>query len=212
MINKILSRISSAHLIAAIALLFAIGGGSALALQGANGVNSGDIRNGSVRSADVRNNGLRGVDIREGTLNCSAIPDADCSADAGGGSTTTAFSFRTSADETVNNLVDAGGLTIDVSCTGTDLTATAETSVDNSSIFTASFNTGSSTDPVANEDNDSDFDSGDPRELLGENQNLQVGHTSYAAGTTGRVVDVQWSSDEATGNLDCLFVGQVTVG
>jgi hypothetical protein len=26
------------------------------------------------------------------------------------------------------------------------------------------------------------------------------------------VVDVQWSSDEATGNLDCLFVGQVTVG
>jgi hypothetical protein len=130
----------------------------------------------------------------------------------GGGSTTTTFSFRTSADETVDNLVNAGGLTIDVSCAGTVLTATARTSVDNSSIFTASLDTANGADPVENQENDSDFDSVDPRELLGENPQLQVGHTSYAAGANGPVVDVQWSSDVATGNFDCLFVGQVTVG
>jgi hypothetical protein len=220
MIDRIRSRFSSAHLIAGTALLFAVGGGSALALQGVNSVNSGDIRNGSVRSADVRNNGLRGVDIREGTLNCGAIPNADCSADdategggapgtPGGGSTTTAFSFRTSTDQTVNNLVNAGGLTIDVNCTGADLDVVAETSVDNSTIYTASLQTAGTT--VANQDNDADFDTPDPRDLVHDGQEgLQVGHTSYAAGTSGPVVDVQWSSDEDTPNLDCVFVGQVT--
>ena len=121
------------------------------------------------------------------------------------------FSFRTSADKTVNNLVRAGGLTIDVSCTGTTLTATAETSVNDSSIYTASFDTANSVDPVDNQDNDADFDKPDPRDLLNENGGLQVGHTSYAAGTRGPAVDVLWSSD-TTPNFDCLFVGHVVVG
>ena len=60
-------------------------------------------------------------------------------------------------------------------------------------------------------DNDADFDSGDPRQLLGESDELQLGHTSYAAGSGGPVVDVLWSSD-TTPNFDCLFVGHVTVG
>ena len=76
------SRVTSAHLIAGVALLFAVGGGSAIALSGTNRVDSGDIRNGTVRSADVGTNALRGVDIREQSLDCAAIPGADCFADA----------------------------------------------------------------------------------------------------------------------------------
>lgn len=75
------SRVTSAHLIAGVALLFAVGGGSAVALKGTNSVDSGDIRNGAVRSADVGANALRGIDIREQSLDCGAIPDADCSTD-----------------------------------------------------------------------------------------------------------------------------------
>ena len=81
MIDRFRSRFSSAHLVAGAALLFAVGGGSAVALKGVNSVNSGDVRNNSLRGADVQRNSLKGADIREATLKCSAIPSVDCSAD-----------------------------------------------------------------------------------------------------------------------------------
>jgi hypothetical protein len=101
MIGKIRSRLSSAHLVAVVALVFAIGGGSALALVGKNTVFSDDIKNGQVKKPDIRkgavtkaklaanavnsakvvDNSLKGADIGEGTLSCAGIPNADCSAD-----------------------------------------------------------------------------------------------------------------------------------
>jgi hypothetical protein len=81
MMGKMRARISSAHLIGVVALVFAVAGGTALALPGVNSVNSGDVVNNSLRGKDVRNNSLTGRDVRETTLNCGAIPSADCSAD-----------------------------------------------------------------------------------------------------------------------------------
>jgi hypothetical protein len=218
-VKRIVLRLPRHSTVAAYAALFvALGGVSYAAINiPNNSVKSSDIRNGNVRSPDVRNNNLRGVDIREASLDCGGIPNADCSADdateGAGGSTTTAFSFRTSTDQTVNNLVNVGGLSIDVNCTGTDLDVTARTSVDDSWINTVSLNSTNDADPVDNQDNDSDFDVADPRNLLAEgDEGFQNGHTVYARGTGGPVVNVHWGSDEGTPNLACTFIGHVTVG
>jgi hypothetical protein len=64
MTTRLLRRLSGAHLMAALALAFAVAGGTALALPGKNSVDSGDIRNATVRGADVRNNSLTGADVK----------------------------------------------------------------------------------------------------------------------------------------------------
>jgi hypothetical protein len=64
LITRIRRRLSSAHLVAALALAFAVAGGTALALPGKNNVDSGDIKNATVRGADVRNNSLTGADVK----------------------------------------------------------------------------------------------------------------------------------------------------
>jgi hypothetical protein len=64
MTTRLLRRLSGAHLMAALALAFAVAGGTALALPGKNSVDSGDIKNATVRGVDVRNNSLTGADIK----------------------------------------------------------------------------------------------------------------------------------------------------
>ena len=218
---KLRDKLTYANVISTLCLFLLLGGGAAFAASqlGKNSVGTKQLRKNAVTTAKIKNQAVKSAKLADGAVTAAklapglAIPSPPGPPGApGGGSTTTSFSFRTSADETVNNLVQAGGLTIDVSCTGTVLTATAKTSVDNSSIYSASIDTSNLADPVDNQENDSNFDIGTPRPLLGENSALQVGHTSYAAGTNGPVVEVLWSSETGTPNVDCLFVGQVTVG
>jgi hypothetical protein len=218
---KLRDKLTYANVISTLCLFLLLGGGAAFAASqlGKNTVGTKQLKKNAVTTAKIKNQAVKSAKLADGAVTAAKLaPGVAISGPPGppgapaGGSTTRSFSFRTSADETVNNLVQAGGLTIDVSCTGTVLTATARTSVDNSSIFTASIDTANSADPVTNQENDSDFDIEDFRGLLLEDMNLQIGHTSYAAGTNGPVVNVQWSSAVGTGNFDCLFVGQVTVG
>jgi len=61
------ARPSAAVWIAFIALGVALSG-TAVALPGTSSVDSGDIRNNTVRSKDLRNNDVRGRDIRTGTV------------------------------------------------------------------------------------------------------------------------------------------------
>lgn len=109
------SRVTSAHLIAGVALVFAVGGGSAMALKGTNSVDSGDIRNGAVRSADVGTNALRGADIREQSLDCGAIPDADCSTDTTNPIVRGATANDGSGDV---DLISVGGFRFFLDCAG----------------------------------------------------------------------------------------------
>jgi hypothetical protein len=81
MMGRIRARISSAHLIGVAALVFAIGGAVAIANVPNNSVGTKKVKNGSLKGVDIRNNSLTGFDVRESTLNCGAIPNADCSAD-----------------------------------------------------------------------------------------------------------------------------------
>jgi hypothetical protein len=64
MIEKIRSHLSSAHLIGVAALLFAVGGGLALASVPKNSVNSAKVKNNTLKGVDVRNNSLTGADVK----------------------------------------------------------------------------------------------------------------------------------------------------
>src|SRR5215208_6328726 len=68
------SRPSPAMAVAFVALLAALSG-TAIALPGTNSVNSGDIKNSTIRSKDVRNNNLKGSDLRNGTVKSADVGD-----------------------------------------------------------------------------------------------------------------------------------------
>jgi hypothetical protein len=70
---KKLGRPSPATVIACLALFFAIAGGSALALQGRNSVNSGDIKNGQVKTSDIANNAVTTKKIKGNAVRTSDI-------------------------------------------------------------------------------------------------------------------------------------------
>jgi hypothetical protein len=81
MLTRLRARLSSAHVIAVIALFFAIAGGSAIALQGKNSVDSGDIRKNAVKSADIAKNAVKSADIAKNAVKTADIgPNAVTSA------------------------------------------------------------------------------------------------------------------------------------
>jgi hypothetical protein len=87
---------SPALILAFVALVAALGTGSAFALKGKNTVDTGDIKKNAVRSSDVKNNALTGADINEGTLSIAG-------GGGGGGGTTSdvqPFTARLAANQT----------------------------------------------------------------------------------------------------------------
>ena len=69
MLGKFRSRLTYANVVATLALFLALGGGTtAMALQGRNTVDSGDIINQQVKSPDLENAGVRSVDVLNGSL------------------------------------------------------------------------------------------------------------------------------------------------
>ena len=225
MIDKLREHLSSAHVIAFVALLFAIGGGLALANVPnrsvgklkikVNGIQSQNVNSNSINGRHVRQNSLTGADIDESTLNGALIPGIGAGQPGqpgapGGGSPTTSFSFRTDADTTVD-VFTGGGLTIEADCdAGNDLDVTAESGVNNSTIYSASMDPLPGT--VTNGAFDNDFDSGQTVDLLPDDTDKQVGHTTFGAGGMGPVVDVDWAVDNPTVEFDCEFIGHATVG
>ena len=149
-------KLSYANVISTLCLFLLLGGGAAFAASqlGKNSVGTKQLKKNAVTTAKIKNQAIKSAKLADGAVTAAKLapgvavsgPPGPPGAAPGGGSTTTSFSFRTSAEETVDNLVQAGGLTIDVSCKGTVLTATAETSVDNSSFYTASISTANGTD------------------------------------------------------------------
>ena len=80
-------RPSPTTVIACLALFFAIAGGSAIALQGRNSVDSGDIKrnavknsdiaNNAVKTGEIRNNHVRTADIQNGQVGEADVADAE---------------------------------------------------------------------------------------------------------------------------------------
>jgi hypothetical protein len=180
MIGKIRSRLTSAHLIGVVALVFAVAGGVALANVPNNSVGTKKIKNGAVttkkikngavtrakirnnavNSAKVANNSLTGADINESTLVGVQGPQGPPGPAGGGVSGASNLFFNAVAGTGNIVLYNANGLTIRASCSGgTVLTATAEASTDNSEIRTQNVRSG-------NEAGDTDFDSSDTISLI----------------------------------------------
>jgi hypothetical protein len=69
-------HLTFANVASALALFFAIGGGTAaIALQGKNRVDSGDIKNRAVKTRDLANNAATGAKVNESTF--TIVPDSD---------------------------------------------------------------------------------------------------------------------------------------
>ena len=74
--RRIRRHLTFANTASALALFFAIGGGTAaIALKGKNRVDSGDIRNGAVKTRDLGNNAATGAKVNESTL--TIVPNAN---------------------------------------------------------------------------------------------------------------------------------------
>ena len=79
---KHLGRPSPATVIACLALFFAVAGGSAMALQGKNTVDSGDIKKGQVKTSDIANNAvttkkIKANNVRSGDIANGQVRTAD---------------------------------------------------------------------------------------------------------------------------------------
>ena len=71
--TKKLGRPSPATVIACLALFFAVAGGSAIALQGRNSVDSGDIKPKAVKTSDIANNAVTTKKIKNNHVRAADI-------------------------------------------------------------------------------------------------------------------------------------------
>jgi hypothetical protein len=74
MSRRILRHLRS-HVIAYVALFFALTAGTAMALPGTNTVDSGDIINGQVKSADIANDKVNTIDLQDNQVRSSDVRD-----------------------------------------------------------------------------------------------------------------------------------------
>jgi hypothetical protein len=75
MIGRIRSRLSSAHVIAFVALVLAVTGTS-VALPGQNSVDTGDIKANAVTSSDIRQKTIKGGDVGNNALGANQIKES----------------------------------------------------------------------------------------------------------------------------------------
>ena len=86
MLKRLGRRPSPTTVIACLALFFAVAGGSAIALQGRNTVDSGDIKKGAVKTSDIANNAvttkkIKANAVRTGDIQNGQVRPADLAAD-----------------------------------------------------------------------------------------------------------------------------------
>jgi hypothetical protein len=213
MIGRIRSRVSSAHLVAVVALVFAAAGGTALALPGVNRVNSGDVKNGTLRGIDIKNNSLTGADIKESTLNGNAIPGAagpqgppGPPGPAGGGvSGATPLFFNAVAGTGATVLYNANGLELRALCSaGLDLDAVAETASDNSEIISDAVDGG--------ELSEEDFDTVDGALNILSATEEDAYVFSFHQGGSAATVSGEFAAWENSSHSRCQVFGHLVAG
>jgi hypothetical protein len=98
---------SPALILAFVALVAALGTGSAFALKGKNTVDAGDIKKNAVGSSEAKNQALTGTDVRNNSLTGADIDESTLSVSGGGGtggggatSNVQSFNARLAANET----------------------------------------------------------------------------------------------------------------
>jgi hypothetical protein len=215
------------------ALVIALGG-TAVALPGSNGVNSGDvknnsltskdvknnsltgkdIRNGRVAGADVKNNGLTGTDVNEGSLgkvpSSAAADTAGFAANAGtvGGRTVQRIAVLVPDEAPATTILNINGLVLTGTCDGNNWDITGTSTVQNAAVYFWGIDTDS--DTVDGDDFEGgDFDIGEEIDLVGNtgdgDGDTSQGQIDYVQANAANGVNVQYVLDEVDGG--CLFIG-----
>jgi hypothetical protein len=221
--------------VAFVALIAALSG-SAIALPGSNGVNSGDIKNNSVKSADVKNNGLTGKDIRNGRVgsadvknngltgtdinegslgqvpSAAAADTATNAINAGnaatvGGNRVARFRYTSAASTTETELFNVGGFRLVASCPGGVPALDLYTANDNSQFgFHYRDHAAGTSEGLAN----GVFDVGDSPDAV-ENALLSATANGVLTGPNGVVtVSMYFNDNLPGGDAGCTVSGTAT--
>jgi hypothetical protein len=223
-------RPTPAMAIAFVALLVALSG-TAVALPGKNSVDSGDIKNkqvkskdlannavtgkkvknSAIRSADVGNDSLTGADINEGTL--SQVPSANSAttAERAGDLAGRKMDFRVPPGTAATQVLNIGGFILTATCDADgNLSVVATTTVNDAFFVSRSLNQTGAADNVFT---DTDLDTTDSQDVVGNNQAFIQGFTNYE-NKNGSVVSVSWQADEdaPAAENNCVFAGTAVQG
>lgn len=201
MIARIRDRLSYGNVIATLALFLALGGGTAIALNGTNTVDSGDIINGQVR----------GVDVKESSL--ATVPNAR----RVGGLRANALVYRTNAgagSQKTFNLPD--GLKLVAKCEVGALSVTATSGKDNATMAREGVLAGD----MAAYGYDPDFDrSADPFNVINTSEKVAGTLTYVSPATTsgqGAETTVTYQGREdlfgSPDTKECVFAGTALTG
>lgn len=117
MLTRIKRLPSPALAIALLALVAALGTGSAIALKGKNTVNAGDLKKNSVRSSEVKANAVASAEVKDNSLTGDDIDESslNVTGGGGGGGGTTGIAFESFAQRLQANetkTVTIGNFTI----------------------------------------------------------------------------------------------------
>ena len=208
-----------------------------------NSVASRDIKNNSIAGRDVKTSGLTGSDVRADSLTGSDINEsglgkvpaasqadsattantassADTANSAGsvGGFTLREVDYR-GTNVTPIEIFNAGGLQISATCVADDLSLTARTTKEDSSIYSSFNDLDSPTDPAGNDEEGRGFDTTTTYDLLagggaasGGADDPALVHFQFDA-LDGTVATGILATDELnSGADDCRVSGTVTVG
>jgi hypothetical protein len=217
--------------VAFVALLAALSG-TAIALPGTNSVDSGDIKNrtirgkdihrnavtgkkvknGSLTGADVKADGLTGADINESTL--GQVPSANSAASAAsagnsstvGGNAVRAFSLIGTSPLSERVILDLDGLQLSASCAAGSVTVRARTTTANSEIAATSRDASDNVDTDAYSDV---FNPGDVFVLPKNSPSDEIGQGRFNGGN-GKFVDFTYSEEDVVGGNDCVMHGFAT--
>jgi len=217
-LKQLRKRLTYANVMSSIAVFLVLGGGAAIAAGLAknsvgpkqlkkNAVTSAKIKNNAVTAAKIQNGAITGAKVNLGSL--GTVPNATHAgtADNAGNANTAnnanavggvgAAELSYSADAGTQTVYDRGGLKITVNCVGDEVSVTATTNKDNSSIYTSVVDTDAQNNN-SNEDEETEtFDPGENFNLLAANDgNPGLATFAYDA-KDGTTVNGTFSVDES---------------
>ncbi|HEY5941655.1 MAG TPA: hypothetical protein VIT89_02185 [Solirubrobacterales bacterium] len=198
-----------------IAVFLVLGGGAAFAAGLAknsvgpkqikkNAVTSAKIKNNAVTTAKIKNGAVTGAKVNAGSLgvvpnatNATHATNADNAGNANTVGNVGAQELSYSAVSGTQTIYDRGGLQISVNCVTDEISVTATTSKQNSSIYTTVVDTDTD-DNNSNEDEETEaFDPGENFSLIAENDgNPGLATFAYDA-KDGTTVNGTFSVDES---------------
>ncbi len=198
-----------ALVVSLLALVIAMSGTSYAAIkigtkQLKNGaVTTKKLHNNAVTSGKVKNNAIKGTDVDESTL--GTVPSADS---LSGGIRVTKVDFRANGNVGPVTLFDGKGLVVSTSCSGGDLTLTAESDVNGATIITFSNDDANPETPKEDDRENSSFNSGVLIDLLaGDDADIAYVEFGFHS-ANGDVVTGTLYTDEV--NPDCQVYGFIT--